>query len=120
MGSAHVVALLIFGFELHKLVAIRAPSRGLFLRMSLADFLASFFCVGFRRQRMRVRVAEQADATIAELRAWMAREHGVTVSHPVMWVTLRRLGLTFKKSPTGRPSKTARTWPPGGTGGRPR
>jgi transposase len=34
---------------------------------------------------LRARVAAQADATIAELRAWMAREHGVTVSHPVMW-----------------------------------
>ena len=33
---------------------------------------------------LRARVAEQADATIAELSAWMAREHGVSVSHPVM------------------------------------
>lgn len=49
--------------------------------------------------RLRARVAEQADATIAELRAWMAREHGVSVSHPVMWETLRRLGLTLKKAP---------------------
>jgi transposase len=41
---------------------------------------------------LHARVAEQADATIAELRAWMAREHGVVVSHPVMWETPRRLG----------------------------
>lgn len=47
---------------------------------------------------LRARVAEQADATIAELRAWVAREHGVSVSHPVMWHTLARLGLTLKKS----------------------
>ena len=60
---------------------------------------------------LRVRVAEQADATIAELRAWMAREHGVTVSHPVMWVTLRRLGLTLKKSDPLRPNRTGRTSP---------
>src|SRR5690242_14980226 len=33
---------------------------------------------------LRARVAEQADATIAELRAWVAREHRVSVSHPVM------------------------------------
>jgi transposase len=45
---------------------------------------------------LRARIAEQSDATIAELRAWMVREHGVSVSHPVMWGTLRRLGLTLK------------------------
>jgi transposase len=56
---------------------------------------------------LRARVAEQADASIAELRAWVAREHGVTVSHPVMWHTLARLGLTLKKSGSARPSKTA-------------
>jgi transposase len=51
---------------------------------------------------LRARVGEQSDATIAELRAWMAQEHGVAVSHPVMWETLRRLGLTLKKaSPCG-------------------
>jgi transposase len=60
---------------------------------------------------LRARVAEQTDATIAELRAWMAREHGVAVSHPVMWQTLRRLGLTLKKSGSVRPSRTARTLP---------
>ena len=56
---------------------------------------------------LRARVAEQADASIAELRAWVAREHGVTVSHPVMWHTLASLGLTLKKSGSARPSKTA-------------
>ena len=48
---------------------------------------------------LRARVAAQADATIAELRSWMAGQHGVTVSHPVMWETLGRLGLTLKKAP---------------------
>ncbi len=58
---------------------------------------------------LRARVAEQADATIAELRDWMAREHGVAVSHPVMWETLRRLGLTLKKSTFVRRSRIGRT-----------
>jgi transposase len=53
-------------------------------------------------EALRVRVAEQADATIAELRAWVAHEHGVAVSHPVMWKTLGRLGLTLKKTPARR------------------
>ena len=58
---------------------------------------------------LRARVAAQADATIAELRAWMAEQHGVTVSHPVMWETLGRLGLTLKKSASARPSRIGRT-----------
>jgi len=53
---------------------------------------------------LRARVAAEADATVAELRAWAAKEHGVTVSHPVMWRTLARLGLTLKKT---RPAKLA-------------
>ena len=60
---------------------------------------------------LRARVAAQADATIAELRAWMAEQHGVTVSHPVMWETLGRLGLTLKKSASARPSRTGRRSP---------
>jgi len=60
---------------------------------------------------LRARVAAQADATIAELRAWMAEQHGVTVSHPVMWETLGRLGLTLKKSASARPSRSGRTSP---------
>lgn len=60
---------------------------------------------------LRARVAEKADATIAELRGWMAREHGVAVSHPVMWETLRRLGLTLKKSGSARRNRIGRTLP---------
>ena len=68
---------------------------------------------------LRARVAEQADATIAELRSWMAQEHGVTVSHPVMWETLGRLGLTLKKSAFARPSRTGPTSPQHGLRGSP-
>lgn len=60
---------------------------------------------------LRGRVAEQTDATIAELRAWMVREHGVVVSHPVMWETLRRLNLTLKKSGSARRSRTGQILP---------
>ena len=60
---------------------------------------------------LRARVAEQADATIGELRAWILREHRVAVSHPVMWQTLRRLGLTLKKSGSVRRSRIDRTLP---------
>jgi transposase len=60
---------------------------------------------------LRARVAEQADATIAELRAWVLREYGVLVSHAVMWKALARLGLTLKKNASARPSRTVRILP---------
>ncbi len=47
---------------------------------------------------LRARVAAGADATLAELRAWVSAEHGVRVSQPVVWKTLARLGLTLKKT----------------------
>jgi transposase len=55
---------------------------------------------------LRARVAEQADATIAELRAWAAREHGIAISHAVMWKTLAQLGLRLKNG-CARPSRSA-------------
>jgi hypothetical protein len=36
-------------------------------------------------EALRMRVAEQADATIAELRASVVHAHGVAVSHPAIW-----------------------------------
>src|ERR1700744_1416795 len=62
---------------------------------------------------LRARVAEQTDATIAELRAWMSRQHGVAVSHPVMWETFRRLNLTVKKIGSVRRSRIGRILPRG-------
>lgn len=42
--------------------------------------------------------------TIAELRAWLLANHGISVSHAVMWETLRRLELTLKKRPDTLPN----------------
>ncbi|MBV8869696.1 MAG: winged helix-turn-helix domain-containing protein [Acetobacteraceae bacterium] len=49
-------------------------------------------------------VRAHQDATLAELRAWLLAERGVSASIGTMWNTLRRLGLTFKKT---RPAKLA-------------
>lgn len=68
---------------------------------------------------LRARVAAEADRTVAELRAWVAAEHGVRVSHPVMWKALARLGLMLKKSGCVRPSRTGPTSPNGGPPGPP-
>ena len=52
---------------------------------------------------IRAQVTAQPDATIAELRGWVLREHGITISMASMWTTLVRLSLTLKKSsPRGR------------------
>jgi transposase len=61
---------------------------------------------------IRAQVTAVADMTIAELRAWMLETYGVSVSHAVMWETLRRLKLTLKKRPDMRPSRSARTSQP--------
>ncbi len=58
---------------------------------------------------LHARLAEVPDATIGELRAWAADGCGVRVSYPVMWLAVARLGLTRKKSGSGRPSRTAPT-----------
>jgi len=56
-------------------------------------------------------VRERPDATLAELCAWLLAEFGVSVSLGTMWNTLRRLGLTLKKSVSKRPSGRAPTLP---------
>lgn len=58
-------------------------------------------------------VRRRPSATLAELRAWLVGTHGVSVSTGTMWLALRRLGLTLKKSPSAPPSRHARIsrWP---------
>jgi transposase len=69
---------------------------------------------------LRTRTGATPDATLAELRAWAEAEHGVRVSHQVMWKVLTRLGLTLKKSGSAPPSRTAPMSPrPVGAGPRP-
>ena len=51
------------------------------------------------------------DATIAEFRAWLLETQKVSASTGLMHKTLAALGLTFKKSPSTRPSRRGRTSP---------
>jgi transposase len=60
-------------------------------------------------EALRVEVAARPSATVRELRAWLAAAHGAVVGHAAMWRTLDRLGLTRKKSRSGRRSGTGRT-----------
>ena len=55
--------------------------------------------------RLRALNAERPDLTPAEIRDRL----GVGVAPLTVWRMLRRLGLSFKKSPSGRVNRTART-----------
>jgi transposase len=48
------------------------------------------------------------DLTLAALRGWLLAEHGVQLSNGAMWSAVARLGLSFKKRRSGRPSRTVR------------
>jgi transposase len=49
------------------------------------------------------------DITIAEMKERLASEAGVSASIGTIWTFLDRAGLTFKKRPPMRPSKTVPT-----------
>jgi transposase len=67
-------------------------------------------------ERLRALVRDRPGQTAAEYRDQL----GVTVAVVTVWRALRRLGLTHKKSPSPRPSGTARTSPASGPRGGPR
>jgi len=50
--------------------------------------------------------AQHADATIEEFRAWLQVEHAAYASAGLMWNTLDRLGLTFKKRHSVQPNRS--------------
>jgi transposase len=58
---------------------------------------------------IRAYVAERADTTIAALRAWLLATHQISASVGLVWHTLKLLGLTLKKSRSGRASRIDRT-----------
>lgn len=60
---------------------------------------------------LREQVAQQPDATLAELQAWARSALGVSVSTTAIWTRLRRLRLTLKKRPWWPPSKRVPTSP---------
>jgi putative transposase len=65
------------------------------------------------RDRLAALVAERPDATLVELRDRL----GVAVTPWAVGKALRALGLTYEKSPSGPPSRTARTSPTRGPRG---
>ena len=58
------------------------------------------------------RIAQYPSITLADLRAWLGHEHGVAVGMTTVWLAVRRLGLTLKKSRSMPASRRVRTSPP--------
>jgi len=54
-------------------------------------------------------ITAHPDLTLAALQGWLLAEHEVQLSNGAMWSAVSRLGLSFKKRHSGRPSRTART-----------
>lgn len=54
-------------------------------------------------------IGAEPDITIAEMRERLRAEAGVSASVGTIWTFLDRAGLTFKKRPHTRPSRSART-----------
>jgi transposase len=58
---------------------------------------------------LQAQIKAVPDATLNELRSWLSETHTVSVSYPVMWKVVARLGLTRKKSASRPRSSSART-----------
>lgn len=65
-------------------------------------------------------VAAHADATLEEIRAWLAADRNITVSIGCLWNRLEFLGLPLKKSHNARPSRIGRMLPRRARSGAPR
>lgn len=60
---------------------------------------------------LQTKLQTEPDLTLAELQVWLVKEHKLSVSVRVIWKTLRRLGITRKKSSSTPPSRIAPTSP---------
>lgn len=58
---------------------------------------------------LRAHIKASPDATLNELRSWLSETQKVSVSYPVMWKVVARLGLTLKKSTSRLRSSSATT-----------
>jgi transposase len=54
---------------------------------------------------IREQVAATPDMTLEELKVWLFEIHGIEASTTLIWETLDKLDLTFKKRPCTPPSK---------------
>jgi transposase len=79
-----------------KVLSRRAKTGETSARPQLNHVLAKFAA---HEAAMKTRLAAEPDVTLAELQAWIAKEHGLSVSLRVIWKTLKRLNITREKAP---------------------
>jgi transposase len=60
-------------------------------------------------KELAAQVAKNTSQTLKDLVAWAHEQHGVQTSITAMWGTLRRLGLTLKKSRCAPASSNGQT-----------
>lgn len=60
-------------------------------------------------RRLHQQVEAHPDATLEQLRAWSGKELGIDCSIMAVCRALKRIGLSFKKKVSARPSRTGRT-----------
>jgi transposase len=61
------------------------------------------------REFLLAAIEAEPDITITQMQERLKAEAGVSASVGTIWTFLDRAGLTFKKRPPTRPSRTART-----------
>ena len=66
------------------------------------------------QQQVRSWIAAQPDLTLAEIRAKLSREAGVTLGMTRVWCLLRKMGMRLKKSRSTPPSATRKPTADGG------
>ena len=72
------------------------------------------------QERLRERLRQQPDLTLAELRQWLREQLQISVSMQRVWVVLRQMKVRLKKSHSMRRSRTRRkTSSAAKLGGRP-
>lgn len=54
-----------------------------------------------QEQALAAHLRSRPGSTLAQAQAWLLAEHGIRLSTGAMWNTVRRLGLSFKKSAAG-------------------
>jgi transposase len=54
---------------------------------------------------IREQVASTPDMTLEELKVWLSEVHGIEASTTLIWETLDKLDLTFKKRPCTPPNR---------------
>jgi transposase len=60
-------------------------------------------------------IRSRPSITLAQVQAWLRAEHGISLSTGAIWNAVRRLGLSFKKSPArSRAGQAGRGRPPQG------